>query len=72
MKGMKSPHGHRAAICAHFGWPLDYLLHGIPWAIVQRMMVDAPSFDASAGKDDTVSLTADNNQQIMNFVNSMM
>ncbi len=72
-RGLSSPHGRRGAICEYFGWTYDYLLHGIPWSVVQRMMIDAPSYDFD--NDNTaeeIELTEDNNQQIMNFVNSMM
>jgi hypothetical protein len=49
------------------------LLHGIAWSIVQRMMIDAPSYDLSDESEvQEIVLTEDNNQQIMNFVNSMM
>jgi len=48
-------------------------LNGIPWAVVERMMVDAPSYDADGGKDDEViRLTTENSQDIMNYINSMM
>jgi hypothetical protein len=37
------------------------------------MMIDAPSYDFSDEKEvQEIRLTEDNNQQIMNFVNSMM
>ena len=72
-RGLNSPHGRRGAICAHFGWTYDYLLNGIPWAVVERMMVDAPSYDADGSKDDEViRLTTENSQDIMNYINSMM
>lgn len=48
---MKSPWGRRGAILEHFGWTYDYLLEGIGWASVQKMMFDAPSYDYD-GKDD--------------------
>jgi hypothetical protein len=32
-------------VCSHFGWTLDYLLHGIPWGTVQRMLIDAPGVE---------------------------
>lgn len=48
-------------------------MHGIPWAVVERMMVDAPSYDIDGGKDDEViQLTSDNSEDIMNYVNSLM
>lgn len=72
-RGLNSPHGRRGAICEHFGWTYDYLLHGIAWSIVQRMMIDAPSYDFEDKPDvQEIKLTEDNNEQIMNFVNSMM
>lgn len=72
--GLNSPHGRRGAICAHFGWTYDYLLRGIAWGLVQRMMVDAPGYDYNADDDDTViDLTQNKNtQQVMDFINSMM
>lgn len=49
------------------------MLHGIAWSIVQRMMIDAPSYDFEDKQDvQEIKLTEDNNEQIMNFVNSMM
>jgi len=72
-RGLNSPYGRRGAICEHFGWTYDYLLHGIAWSIVQRMMIDAPSYDISDGNEvEEIVLTEDNNEQIMNYVNSMM
>lgn len=48
-------------------------MHGIPWSVVQRMMYDAPSYDLGDKQDvQEIRLTEDNNEQIMNFVNSMM
>lgn len=65
--------GRRGAICEHFGWTYDYLLHGIAWSLVQRMMIDAPSYDMDADGDTVeIDLNAENGEQIMNFVNSMM
>lgn len=72
-RGLNSPHGRRGAICEHFGWTYDYLLHGIPWSVVQRMMVDAPSYDIKNDNEvEEITLTEDNNEQIMNYINSMM
>lgn len=68
---MNSPHGRRGAILAHFGWRMDYLLNGIAWSIVQRMMIDAPSFDID-NNNETVELTEENTDDIMNYVNNMM
>jgi hypothetical protein len=48
-------------------------LHGIGWATVQKMMIDAPSFDID-GEDghEVIELSESNEQQILNYVNSMM
>lgn len=48
-------------MCSHFGWTLDYLLHGIPWGTVQRMLIDAPGVeDEDTKKEDTeIVLTGD-------------
>jgi hypothetical protein len=35
------------------------------------MMIDAPSYDMDA-KDDEISLTESNSENIMNYVNSLM
>lgn len=70
---MKSPHGRRGAILAHFGWTMDYLLNGISWALVQKIMLDAPSVDYDSPDDEEeFELTQENSEQIMNYVNSMM
>lgn len=69
---MNSPHGRRGAICEHFGWSYDYLLHGIAWSIVQRMMIDAPSYDTEDDNVREIELTEDNQQQVLNYVNSLM
>lgn|GEM_PF-798665 len=53
--GLKSPYGHAGAILAHFHWTWDYLLWGLPWATVQKMMIDAPGYefeDAENGDDE--------------------
>ena len=53
---------------------MDYLLHGIPWATVQRMVVDAPSVetDGEGGNDpEPVAITADNAQDILNAINNL-
>ena len=69
-RGLNSPHGRRGAICEHFGWTYDYLLHGIAWSIVQRMMIDAPLFDD--GEVSEITLTEGNQEEILNYVNSLM
>lgn len=46
-------------ICHHYGWTLDYVLWGIDWRIVQRMMIDAPvySSDDEKVKEKEIDLT---------------
>jgi len=41
---MKSPFGQRDSILSKYHWTLDYLLWGIKWAIVQRMLIDASRY----------------------------
>lgn len=59
-------------MCSHFGWTLDYLLHGIPWGTVQRMLIDAPRVeDEDTKKEDTeIVLTDDNADEVMKIINS--
>ena len=71
-RGLNSPHGRRGAICEHFGWSYDYLLHGIAWSVVQRMMIDAPSYVTDDDNVREIELTEDNQQQILDYVNSLM
>ena len=69
---MNSPHGRRGAICAHFGWTYDYLVNGIAWSLVERMMIDAPSYEYdSATGGIPSSLTLDNNEDVINYLNSL-
>ncbi len=60
-------------MCAHFGWPLDYLLHGIPWGTVQRMLIDAPGVEDAESKQESgdIVLTDDNADEIMAMINRM-
>jgi len=68
---LNSPHGRRGAICSHFGWTYDYLTNGIAWSLVQRMMLDAPSYDADADGEE-IALTENNGDKITSYVNSLM
>ena len=68
---MRSPHGRRGAICSHFGWTLDYLTNGIAWSVVQKMMLDAPSYDIDNGEEE-IALTESSRDDIMDYVNSLM
>ena len=60
-------------MCAHFGWTLDYLLHGIPWGTVQRMLIDAPGVeDEDTTKNNTeIVLTDDNADEVMKLINNL-
>ncbi len=40
--------------------------------MVQRMMIDAPSYDVDGDDDDVIALTENNKEDIMNYVNNMM
>jgi hypothetical protein len=74
-RGLNSPFGRRGAICAHFGWTWDYLHNGIAWGVVQRMMMDAPSYDYDKEKPDgkdNIELSKENAKSIANHINSMM
>ena len=70
--GLQSPQGRRGAICEHFGWTYEYLLHGVAWAQVQRMMVDAPGYDPDGKKQRHIKLSQDNAQSIANYVNNLI
>nr|DAR05583.1 MAG TPA: hypothetical protein [Caudoviricetes sp.] len=54
------------------GWTWDYLHEGIAWALVQKMMIDAPSYDTTDGEVDNIELGKENANDIMNYVNSLM
>lgn len=67
---MRSPYGLRGSICAHYGWTWDYLMHGIPYAIVKRMAADAPGIDYDNKKEDTMlELSDDNADEILELIN---
>jgi len=53
------------------GWTWRYLHEGIAWPIVQRLMIDAPSYDYDAD-DENIVLTDDNVDQVLRMVNNMM
>ncbi|TFU95261.1 hypothetical protein E4T81_01665 [Barnesiella sp. WM24] len=58
---------------------MDYLLHGIAWGAVQRMLIDAPGVEekgkggssGKSGDDVEIALTDDNAAEIMNLINRM-
>jgi hypothetical protein len=50
---------------------LDYLEHGIPWATVQRMLIDAPGVEEKAKQQSVeMALTDENAGEIMELLNS--
>jgi hypothetical protein len=59
-------------LCEHFGWSYDFLLHGIAWMTVQKMMLDAPSYtgEEEEGEQD-LTLTEGKCEQIANYINSL-
>lgn len=63
--------GRRGAICEHFGWAYDYLTEGIPWGLVQRMMIDAPRYEVSDPKEENIRLTEENADSIMAYINGL-
>lgn len=68
--GMRSPYGKRAAICEKFGWSWDYLTHGLPYAIVERMLVDGSWIDYDQdGKSGAIEITDGNADEIMRMLN---
>jgi hypothetical protein len=70
--GLSSPHGRRGAICAHFGWTYDYLKNGIAWSLVQRMMLDAPTYELNSDGADVIALTEKNRENVLNYVNNLI
>ena len=52
---------------------LDYLLHGISWGTVQRMIVDAPGAEEEDTKPGTteVVLTEENAGEVLDLINKL-
>lgn len=53
---------------------MEYLQHGIAWSIVQRMLLDAPSYDYDFEKKnnkDEVRLSEENADKIAAHINSL-
>ncbi len=72
---LNSPYGRRGSICAHLGWTWDYLHHGVAWAIVQRLLIDAPSIaDDEDGSTDTkaTKITSENAESILQQINNLI
>jgi hypothetical protein len=54
------------------GWTWDYLHNGISWAVVQRIMLDAPSYGKKEEQDeDTIRVTKENTESIAKYINSL-
>lgn len=58
-------------ICHHFGWTLNYLLWEIDWRIVQRMLIDAPSYETDDEKnknkkDKVINLSEQTSEDFIN------
>ena len=74
--GLNSPYGRRGSICAHLGWTWDYLHHGVAWAIVQRLLIDAPSIsDDEDGKTagvTTTKITSENAESVLQQINNLI
>lgn len=56
-------------ICQHFGWTFDYLLWEIDWRIVQRMLIDAPSYETD---DDKKEKEIDLTEQTADEIEAML
>lgn len=57
-------------MCAHYGWTWHYLHWGVPYGIVERMMIDAPSYESgktkpTGQKEVTRELTDENALDVM-------
>jgi len=56
-------------ICEYFGWEYDYLVRGVSWATVVRMLIDAPATVDKDEEDEEITLTNENAQQIAALIN---
>lgn len=60
-------------ILSHFGWSYNYLLWGISWANVQRMLIDAPFYESEDSETTNktnvkaIDLTAQNEEELIKF-----
>ncbi|MDR2139775.1 MAG: hypothetical protein LBP50_09540 [Tannerella sp.] len=65
---MKSLYGIRGSVCAHFGWTWDYLIHGIAWCTVERMIADAPGIEHDANEYVELDLSDENADRIKEMI----
>jgi hypothetical protein len=56
------------------GWTWDYLHNGIPWAVVQRIKFDAPSYGPSGESEDdgNIRVTKENAGSVAKYINSLV
>jgi len=56
------------------GWTWDYLNNGIPWAVVQRIMFDAPSYGPAGEREDdeSIRVTKENVTDVAKYLNSLV
>jgi hypothetical protein len=56
------------------GWTWDYLNNGIPWAVVQRIMFDAPSYGTAEEREDkeNIKVTKENVKDVAKYLNSLV
>ena len=57
-------------ICEYFGWEYDYLVRGVSWSTVVRMLIDAPATVDKDEEDEEITLTDENSEAIAAFINS--
>lgn len=69
---MKSPWGRRGAILEHFGWTYEYLLEGIGWLTVQKMMSDAPFYEYDKGEEaKNIDLREATEEELEKYLNEI-
>lgn len=57
-------------ICEYFGWEYDYLIRGVSWATVVRMLIDAPTEVDKEDEEEEIILTDESAQSIAAYINS--
>jgi hypothetical protein len=46
-------------------------MHGIPWSLVQRMLIDAPRLETTDGETN-IQVESDNPDDFVNAINNMI
>ncbi len=46
-------------------------MHGIPWSLVQRMLIDAPRLETTDG-ETSIQVESDNPDDFVNAINNMI